>query len=426
MSIEKTIEVPDIGDSKAVEVIEVLIKAGDEISAEDSLITLESDKAAMEIPSPFSGLVKEVIVKVGDKVGQGSAILTLVVSEQAPVKAEPEAAAVAPVAKEPVVEKPAPQPSPAAAPPKIEKKEVAVEESSSSNKAHASPSVRRFARELGAEVEKVKGTGPKGRILKEDVQAYIKSRLQQAEQPLVFAQAELIDFSQFGPIETQTLSRIQKISGSFLHKNWVSIPHVTHHEAADITDLEAFRLSLQAEAKSQDIRLTLLPFMVKALVSALKAYPTFNASLNGDELVLKRYYHIGIAIDTADGLVVPTLKDADQKSIYQLAKELAEMGEKARAKKLKSQDLQGGTFTISSLGGIGGTGFTPIINAPEVAIIGICKAKTQPCYIDGQFEPRLMLPLSLSFDHRVIDGALAARFCVYLSQALADIRRVLL
>jgi pyruvate dehydrogenase E2 component (dihydrolipoamide acetyltransferase) len=321
-------------------------------------------------------------------------------------------------------------PAPAAAPATI------VEDLPSTGKPHASPAIRRFARELGADVAKIKGTGPKGRILKEDVQNYIKARLQ-APPPAAapsagigfnLPEAPQIDFSKFGPIETKPLSRIKKLSGANLHRNWISIPHVTLNEEADITDLEAFRVSLKAEADKQKIRVTPLPFFIKAAVAALKAYPSFNASLsaNGEELILKNYYHIGVAIDTPDGLVVPPVRDADRKSIFELARELGEMGEKARGKKLKATELQGGTFTISSLGSIGSVNFTPIINAPEVAILGVSKAQMKPVWKDGQFVPRLILPFSLSFDHRVIDGAEAAKFCAYLAQLLGDIRRVLL
>ncbi|NJD06136.1 MAG: branched-chain alpha-keto acid dehydrogenase subunit E2, partial [Methylococcaceae bacterium] len=410
MATETIITVPDIGGFKDVAIIEVLIQPGDVIKKEESLITLESDKAAMEIPSPQAGTVKDLKVKVGDKVGQGSAILTLIVDEAgaapavaptpAPAAVEPPppaATAAAPVA--PVAEKAAP-----VAPPPIP-------EPAAGGSAHASPSVRRFARELGADVARIKGTGPKGRILKEDVQNYIKARLTAPEPSAGLSLGLLplpeIDFAQFGPIESSPLSRIKKLTAANLHRNWVTIPHVTLQEEADITELEAFRVSLKAEADKQGVKVTLLPFLIRAVIAALKAYPQFNASLSndGEQLILKRYYHIGIAIDTADGLVVPPLKEADGKGLFQLSKELAELGEKARAKKLRTPELMGGTFTISSLGGIGSTGFTPIINAPEVAILGVSKAQTKPVYINGEWQPRLMLPLCLSFDHRVIDGA---------------------
>ncbi len=419
-----TITVPDIGNNKDVSIIEVLVKVGDIIGKEDSIITLESDKAAMEIPSPRGGEVKQVLVKVGDKVSRGSPVLVLAGAEDGPAlaMAQPTPAPVPATAQ-------IATPSATRATPTL----VAIDDygPSTGNKPHASPAVRRFARELGANVEKIKGTGPKGRILKDDVQAYIKSRLQAPETGslgLNLIDAPEIDFSQFGPIESSPLSKIRKLTGANLHRNWVSIPHVTVNEDADITDLEAFRVALKSEAEKQKIKLTLMPFLIKAVVSALKAYPRFNSSLapNGDDLIFKQYYHIGVAIDTPEGLVVPPVRDADRKSIYELAKEVAEFSDRARARKLRAPELQGGTFTISSLGGIGGTGFSPIINAPEVAILGICKAQTKPVWKDGQFVPRLLLPLSLSFDHRVIDGADAARFNAYLAQVLGDMRRVLL
>lgn len=447
MTQEKTITVPDIGHFKDVAIIEVLVKPGDRVNVEDSLITLESDKAAMEIPSPESGTVKAVLVKVGDKVSQGTPILVLEVEEGA----EKEAASAAPTVPSETMETkqaearsmaevaaplvsrgatqaeigPTPQPVNAPATGPIESEQL-------SGKPHASPSVRRFARELGADLAKIRGSGPKNRILKADVQDWIKARLQVAEPStslgIALPPAPEIDYAQYGAIESRPLSRINKLSAANLLRNWVTIPHVTHHEEADITELEAFRISLKAEADKAGTRLTPLPFIIKAAVAALKAYPKFNASLaaNGEELILKRYYHIGVAIDTPDGLVVPPVRDADQKGIFDLAKELADLGERARGKKLRTPELQGGSFTISSLGGIGGVGFTPIINAPEVAILGVARAQTRPVYRDGQFVPRLILPLSLSFDHRVIDGAEAARFCVYLAQVLADFRRVLL
>lgn len=421
---EHTVTVPDIGNNKDVTIIEVLVKAGDTLKPEDSIITLESDKAAMEIPCPKGGEVKQVLVKVGDKVSRGSPVLILTGAKSGtePTQPKPTAAPVASPIAAPSV--PATSRSAPIMP--------AIEDyGPSTGKAHASPAVRRFARELGAHVEKIKGTGPKGRILKDDVQAYIKSRLQAPETGsfgLNLPEAPEIDFAQFGPIESSPLSRIRKLTGSNLHRNWVSIPHVTLNEDADITDLEAFRVSLKSEAEKQKIKVTLLPFLIKAVVAALKAYPRFNASLatNGEDLIFKQYYHIGVAVDTPEGLVVPPVRDADRKSIFELAKEVAELSDRARARKLRTPELQGGTFTISSLGGIGGTSFNPIINAPEVAILGICKAQTKPVWKDGQFVPRLILPLALSFDHRVIDGADAARFCAYLAQVLGDMRRVLL
>lgn len=448
MAMARTITVPDIGNYRDVEIIEVLVKPGEEIKAEDSLITLESDKAAMEIPSPFAGTVEEMNVKVGDRVSQGSPILTLVVEELTDQEGIQPATATAMADAAPLpteteikpTEGPLATPQPPAKAPAesrsttVQRAVTIAEEAAGSGlaKRHASPSVRRFARELGADITQIKGSGPKGRIIKEDVQAFVKASLQRAERPpaLGFAlpEAAEIDFAQFGPIETRPLSRINKLSAANLHRNWITIPHVTYQDEADITELEAFRVSLKAEANQQNTRITLLPFLVRAVTATLKAFPTFNASLaaNGEELVLKQYYHVGVAVDTADGLVVPVVRDADRKGVLELAKELGETSERARGKKLRTAELQGGTFTISSLGGIGGTSFTPIINAPEVAILGVCRAQTRPVYRDGQFVPRLMLPLSLSFDHRVIDGAQAARFCAALVQTLGDIRRLLL
>ncbi|HUL11864.1 MAG TPA: dihydrolipoyllysine-residue acetyltransferase [Methylococcaceae bacterium] len=429
--MEKTITVPDIGNFKDVAIIEVLVRPGDTIKTEESLITLESDKAAMEIPSPHAGTIKTVHVKVGDKVSQGSPILVLDMAEAGAVAPEAKPEPAAPQAEAPRAITPAAAPA-QTVPPPPQPAPALLEEAPGERKPHASPAVRRFARELGADVAKIKGSGPKGRVLKEDVQGWIKSRLLAPPQPatLGFALPEQpeVDYAQFGPVESRPLSRINKLSAANLHRNWVTIPHVTLQEEADITELEAFRVSLKGEADRQNLKLTLLPFLIKAVVSALKTYPKFNASLaaSGEELILKRYYHVGVAIDTPDGLVVPPVRDADRKGIYDVARELADLGERARGKRLRTSELQGGTFTISSLGGIGSTGFTPIINAPEVAILGVSRSQARAVYRDGQFVPRLMLPLSLSFDHRVIDGAEAARFCVYLAQVLGDFRRVML
>lgn len=428
---DQPVRVPDIGDFKDVEVIEVLVKEGDVIKAEDSLITLESDKAAMEVPAPMGGRVKSIAVKAGDRVSQGSLILTLspVAEATAPAPAPSQAPAEAPVppAAEPPVPSKRPAPVPSAPPSSDSGRPIPP---------HASPAIRRFARELGADLTKVRGSGPKGRILKEDVQAFIKAMLQKAAAPApapgggAFALPPLpeVDFAKFGPIESKPLTRIQKLSGPNLHRNWVSIPHITQHDEADITELEAFRQSLKAEADRRGVKLSFLPFVLKAVVAALKAFPTFNASLaaNGEALVLKRYFHIGVAVDTPEGLVVPVLRDVDQKSVFELAAELAELSGKARGKKLRGPDLEGGCFTVSSLGGIGGTHFTPIINAPEVAILGLSRTQTKPVWQGNQFVPRLMLPLSVSYDHRVIDGAEGARFTVHLANLLADLRRVLL
>jgi pyruvate dehydrogenase E2 component (dihydrolipoamide acetyltransferase) len=419
------IKVPDIGDFKDIEVIEVLVKPGDVIRQEDSLVTLESDKSAMELPSPKSGVVREVRLKAGDRVSQGAVILVL---ETAATVVSVPAAAPAPTAQTPTPQVAATA-QPASAP------VAPVESTPGGAQPHASPAIRKFARELGVDLARVKGTAPKNRISREDVQAYVKATLTQireggASSGLGFAFPAIpeIDYSRFGPVESQGLTRIQKLSGPNLHRNWVSIPHVTQYDDADITDLEAFRVSLKAEAEKRGVKLSFLPFVMKAVASALKAHPTFNASLNtaGDTLILKKYFHIGVAVDTPEGLVVPVVRDVDQKSLFEIAQELSELSQKARGKKLRGGDMEGGCFTISSLGGIGGTAFTPIINAPEVAILGLSKNQMKPVYDNGQFVPRLMLPLSLSYDHRVIDGAEGARFIVHLSRTLKDMRRVLL
>jgi pyruvate dehydrogenase E2 component (dihydrolipoamide acetyltransferase) len=436
----RDILVPDIGDFKNIPVIEVLVKPGDTVKAEDSLITLESDKATMEVPAPFAGVVKELKIKPGDKVSEGAAILSLEISEGA---AAPAPAAVA--AQKPAsTPAPAPAPTPAAqtpapavtpAPTPQDSAPAAINEEGFS-RAHASPSVRRFARELGVDLGRVKGSGPKERILKEDIAAFVKTALAQrsggsgggAGLSLGLPAWPQVDFAKFGPVENLALSRIKRISGPALHRNWVSIPHVTQNDEADITELEAFRKSMADEAQKQGIKLTPLAFIMKAVVAALKNHPEFNSSLApaGDALILKRYYHIGVAVDTPGGLVVPVVRNVDQKGVLQLAKELAEISAKARDGKLGPAEMQGGTFSISSLGGIGGTHFTPIINAPEIAILGVSKSSMKPVWRDGQFVPRLMMPLSLSYDHRAVDGAQGARFITNLSATLSDIRRVLL
>lgn len=421
------IHVPDIGDFKDIEVIEVLVKAGDVIRQEDSLVTLESDKAAMELPSPKSGVVREVRLKAGDRVSQGAVILVL----------ETGASTVAPLSQ--TAQKDAalpPETKPAPAVPQLASAAVAPKlEAPEGDLPHASPAIRKFARELGVDLVKVKGTAPKNRISREDVQAYVKTTLTRIREGGVslgtgfaFPSLPEMDYSRFGPIEQKSLTRIQKLSGPNLHRNWVSIPHVTQFDDADITDLEAFRISLKSEAEQRGVKLSFLPFVMKAVVSALKAHPVFNASLNaaGDTLILKRYFHIGVAVDTPEGLVVPVVRDVGQKTLFEIAEELSQLSQKARSKKLKGSDMEGGCFTISSLGGIGGTAFTPIINAPEVAILGLSKNQMKPVYQDGTFVPRLMLPLSLSYDHRVIDGAEGARFIKHLSQTLGDLRRILL
>ena len=433
----KEVVVPDIGDFKDVPVIEILVKAGDRVKADESLVTLESDKATMEVPAPFAGVVKELKVKLGDKVAQGTLILTLETSEGS-TTAQASTAAPAP---SPVDV--APPPAPAAAPPAPPAASATpvtaalstampVDEAAFA-RAHASPAVRRFARELGVDLSKVKGSGPKARILKDDVQTFVKSTLAKPASAVggfgfALPAMPAIDFAKFGPIESKPLSRIKKISGANLHRNWVSIPHVTQHDDVDITELEAFRKQMSDEAQKQGIRLTPLAFLIKGCVAALKKFPQFNASLSpeGDSLILKQYYHLGVAVDTPNGLVVPVIRDCDKKGVLQLAKELGEISAKARDGKLSPADMQGGTFSISSLGGIGGSGFTPIINAPEVAILGASRSVTRPMWKDSQFVPRLMLPLSLSYDHRVVDGAEGARFITYLNGVLSDIRRLIL
>lgn len=423
--------VPDIGNFKDVEIIEVMVKAGDTVTAEDSLITIETDKATMDVPSPFSGVVKELKVKVGDKVSEGVLIALIEADAGAvpdvPVATVAPAPAVEPVSvAEPVPNPPAPVAAPAVVPAPLPV-DIPV---SATGKAHASPSIRRFARELGVNLPQVKGSGEKGRVTKEDVQSYVKAALAQPRGAggLQVAEMPVVDFSKFGAIESKPLSRIKKLSGSYLHRNWVSIPHITQFDEADITEMEAFRKQLGTEYAAQGIKITPLAFLLRAVVEALQQFPDFNASLDGsgENLILKKYFHIGVAVDTPDGLVVPVLRDVNQKGIVQLAKELAEISGRAREKKITAAEMQGGCFTISSLGGIGGTAFTPIINAPEVAILGVSRSSMKAVWKDGKFEPRLMLPLSLSYDHRVIDGAAGARFTTYLAQVLADVRRLAL
>ena len=429
--------VPDIGDFKNIPVIEVLVKPGDTVKAEDSLITLESDKATMEVPAPFAGVVKEMKIKPGDKVSEGMPILSIEISEGAPVSAAgaPQKPAPAPAIQAAATAvKPAPAPAAPAPSPQVPK--AGPIDEAGFSKAHASPSVRRFARELGVDLARIKGSGPKERILKEDIAGFVKSALAQpagtsgggASLAMGLPAWPQVDFAKFGPVEAQPMSRIKKLSGPALHRNWVHIPHVTQNDEADITELEAFRKSMADEAQKQGVKLTPLALIMKAVVTALKLHPEFNSSIapSGDALILKRYYHIGVAVDTPGGLVVPVIRDVDKKGLLQLAKELGEISVKARDGKLGPADMQGGTFSISSLGGIGGTHFTPIINAPEVAILGVSKSTTKAVWKDGQFVPRLMLPLSLSYDHRAVDGAQGARFITYLNSVLSDIRRVLL
>jgi pyruvate dehydrogenase E2 component (dihydrolipoamide acetyltransferase) len=420
----KNVVVPDIGGFKGVEVIEVLVKAGDTVSAEQALITLETDKASMEVPAPFAGVIKELKVKLGDKVSEGDLIVLM----------EAQGGAAAPAAPAPKAAAPAPAPAPAAAAPApVAAAPQAAPVTAPAGKAHASPSIRRFARELGVDLSRVSGSGEKGRVTKDDVQNFVKKSLAGGGATSGGALPGLlpwpeVDFAKFGAVETKALSRIKKLSGANLHRNWVMIPHVTQFEEADISEMEAFRKQLNDEYAKQNLKVTPLAFLLKACAITLKHFPDFNASLDasGENLVVKKYIHIGVAVDTPDGLVVPVIRDVDQKGIVQLAKELGEVSAKARDKKITAADMQGGCFTISSLGGIGGTSFTPIINAPEVAILGVSRSAMKPVWKDGEFVPRLMLPLSLSYDHRVIDGAAGARFATYLAHVLSDMRRLAL
>ena len=433
------VKVPDIGDFKEVEVIEVMVNVGDTIKVDQSLLTVESDKASMEIPSSHAGVVKAVHIKVGDKVAMGTVVL-VVESAGGPTTVNVPGAptpAVAVPATAVAAAAPSPAPAAAAAAPAASQGSVQT-----GKLAHASPSIRKFARELGVDLGKVPGTGPKGRITQLDVQNYIKGVMAGTTAAPSGSPAgasgggmsvlpwPVIDFSKFGPTEVQPLSRIKKISGPNLHRNWVMIPHVTQFDDADITDLEAFRVdSNAANAKNKDaVKLTMLAFVIKASVAALKKFPAFNASLDekGENLILKQYYNIGFAADTPNGLVVPVIKNVDQKSITQIAKEMTDLSLQAREGKLKPTDMQGASFTISSLGGIGGTHFTPIVNAPEVAILGLSKASMKPVWDGKAFQPRLMMGTSLSYDHRVVDGAMGARFSVYLSEVLGDMRKILL
>ena len=429
------VEVPDIGDNSGVDVIDVAVKVGDTVAVDDTLITLETDKATMDVPSTAAGKVTAVNIKVGDKVSQGTVIITVEGGASAPVAAPAQAAAPAPAATPaPVVAKESTPP--VAASTTILQSTAAIDESGFA-KAHAGPSSRKFARELGVDLAKVKGSGSKGRVTKEDIKSFVKGLMQSGNVPAATAGASLgggldllpwpkVDFSKFGEIEVQPLSRIKKISGQNLSRNWVMIPHVTVNEDADMTELEEFRKTINKEWEREGVKVSPLAFIIKAAVAALQKFPEFNSSLDGDNLVLKKYFNIGFAADTPNGLVVPVIKDADKKGLKEISLELAELSKKARDGKLKPQEMQGACFTISSLGGIGGTGFTPIVNAPEVAILGVCKSQIKPVWNGKEFAPRLMCPLSLSFDHRVIDGAAGMRFTVYLAQLLADFRRVIL
>ena len=426
------IKVPDIGDYKDVPVIEVLVKVGDTVEKEQSIVVLESDKATMDVPSSHSGVVKEVKVKIGDSLSEGSVVIMLeegASSTTAAPAAAPAPVAAAPQAKAPAVEPPiklAPPPPPVSnTPPPVD-----------DNVSHASPSVRKFARELGVTVSQVKGTGPKGRITQDDVQAYVKAAMSGGGNAGAASGGSLgglnlipwpkVDFAKFGEIERQPLNRIKKLTAANLGRNWVMIPAVTYHEDADITDLEAFRVLTNKENEKRGVKITMLAFIMKAAVAALKKYPEFNSSLDGDDLVIKKYFNIGFAADTPTGLVVPVIKDVDKKGIFEIVKETSDLAALAREGKLKPDQMQGASFTISSLGGIGGTYFSPIVNAPEVAILGVSKAAMKPVWDGKQFVPRLICPLSLTADHRVIDGALATRFNVHVAQLLSDFRRAIL
>jgi pyruvate dehydrogenase E2 component (dihydrolipoamide acetyltransferase) len=424
------VNVPDIGDFKDVPVIEVLVKPGDTVKVDQSLVTLESDKASMDVPSPIAGTVADVVAKVGDKVSMGVLIARIDAGADAAPEPSPPAAAKAEAPK-PTAPPAAPSSAPAPTPPSPAPASAGGPAKPDFSGVFAGPAVRRLARELDVDLISIKGTGEKGRITKED----IKVALAKSGAPVAGGGAlpavPTVDFAKFGPIETAPLSRIKRISGPRLHASWVNVPHVTHTDEADITDLEAFRKALDDDAKkdkSKPYRVSLLPLLMRATVATLKAFPTFNSALSpaGDALIMRRYWHIGVAVDTPDGLVVAVVKDVDQKGIVQLARELGELSEKARAGKLSPTEMQGATFTISSLGGIGGTAFTPIVNAPEVAILGVVRSRMVPVWDGAAFQPRLMLPLCLSYDHRVIDGAAAARFMRHLAGVVEDMRRVIL
>ncbi len=424
----KQVLVPDLGDFKQIDIIEVMVAPGAQISVEDPIILLESEKAAIEIPSPYQGMVKKLHVVLGDKVSEGDLILTMDVTGSGAITEQ----------KLPTVDDTTPEPEPIVerhagdkelSPPPVP---PASNNGRSRHNPHASPAVRSISRELGVDLTQVKGSGPRGRILKEDVQVFVKAamaRNRSGPAPgLILPETQAIDFSRFGQIETQPLSKIKTISGAHLHSSWLKVPHVTQFDEADITELEEFRKEHLKDAVDQGFKLTLLAFMIKASVTALKRFPQFNSSLDpsGENLILKKYYNIGFAVDTPSGLVVPVIKDVEQKGLFDLAEELEQLSAKARDRRLGKSDMEGGSFTISSLGGIGGTAFTPIVNTPEVAILGVSRATMKPVYIDGEFVPRLILPFSLSYDHRVIDGADGARFTHHLSTELSDIRKLLL
>jgi pyruvate dehydrogenase E2 component (dihydrolipoamide acetyltransferase) len=450
MTATVEVKVPDIGDFKDIPVIEVLVKPGDTVKPEDALVTLESDKATMDVPSPAAGVVKEVKVKAGDKVSEGSLVLTLEAASATAAAPAPSPPPPSPASgrgsEAAATPQPSPSPQPAVTtsaasgrgseepppPPSSPRPPTGDVDAAAFTAAHASPSVRKFARELGVDLSKVTGTGPNARITHEDVQGFVKGAMTRGAPPQAASAGGLdllpwpkVDFAKFGQVESIPLSRIRKISGANLARNWVMIPHVTQFDEADITSLEALRVALNKENEKAGVKMTMLAFLIKACVFALKKFPDFNASLDGDNLVRKQYYNIGFAADTPNGLVVPVLKEADRKGVLAIAKEMGELSAKAREGKLAPADMQGGCFSISSLGGIGGTAFTPIINAPEVAILGVSRSAMKPVWDGTQFAPRLMLPLSLSYDHRVIDGAAAARFTTHLAALLADMRRAL-
>ncbi|MFC6788961.1 dihydrolipoyllysine-residue acetyltransferase [Methylobacterium komagatae] len=429
MSAALQITLPDIGDYKDVPVIELMVKPGDRLAVDDLILSLESDKATMEVPSPVAGVVRELLVAVGSKVSQGTPILTLEAEGTEKAAAEPPSAPPPPPSVPAPASPPAPTPSaaPATAPQPV---------AAAAGSAHASPSVRQLARELGVTLDRVPPSGPKGRILREDVHAFVKSALAApASAPVAPVSGGIganlpawpeVDFAKFGPVRREPLSRIQSLSGANLTRNWLTIPHVTNFDHADVTEIESFRVGLNAEKRTPPARVTMVAFLIKAAASALRAYPRFNSSLDGDHLVMKEFVHIGFAVDTPKGLMVPVVRDADRKGLIEIATEMAALADKARAGTLSGADMQGGCFSVSSLGGIGGDGFTPIINAPEVAILGAARSRMEPVWDGETFRPRLILPLSLSWDHRVVDGVAAARFLGHVASVLSDLRRALL
>lgn len=433
LAADVTVTVPDIGDSVDVEVIEILVAVGDTVAVEDSLVTLESDKASMEIPSSAAGVIKSIALKVGDKVNLGDAVVVLEATAATPAAPAPSAAPAVPAPAAQATPAPAAAPAPAKAQPSS-----SPTANVSKGKSHASPAIRKYARELGADLSRISGSGRKGRIVKDDVKSYIKSVLEGASTPGGVNTSNTggagippipeVDFSKFGEIERVEMGRIPKLSAANLHRAWLNMPMVTHHDEADITELETFRKSLKAEAEKVGVRVTALVFHMKVLAACLKAFPKFNSSItpDGEALIYKKYFNIGIAVDTPNGLVVPVFKDVDKKSIYEISAEIMDVSKRARDKKLKGTEMQGASMTISSLGGIGGTAFTPIVNAPEAAIMGITRARMQPVWDGKEFVPRLMCPLDMTYDHRIIDGADAARFVAHYCQLISDIRRVLL